>query len=148
MLLMCAEGSQNCQLGYGGLSIQTFLSINYKTCSKYFGQDCLWKSLLKDCLRRNFSLVARYSLKFTHCPLRIVKSLVTRCKIRLLLVAKAPLCKKSLITCCKICLLLIAEVACYKKSLVNHCRSCWLQKITRYSLQNLLVNRCRSCLLQ
>ena len=38
--------------------------------------------------RRNFSLIARYSLKFTRCSLIVVISLVTRCKIRLLLVAK------------------------------------------------------------
>ena len=77
--------------------------------------------------RRNFSLVARYSLKFTCCLLLVVKSLVTLCKIRLLLVA---------------------EVACCKKSLVTHCRSCSLQNITRYSLQTLLITHCRSCSLQ
>ena len=30
--------------------------------------------------RRNFSLVARYSLKFTRCSLLVVKSLDARCK--------------------------------------------------------------------
>ena len=39
-------------------------------------------------MRRNFSLVPRYSLKFTRCSLLVVKSLVDRCKICLLLVAK------------------------------------------------------------
>ena len=68
--------------------------------------------------RRNFSLVARYSLKFIRCSLLVVKSLVTRCKI---------------------CSLLVAQVACCKKSLVTRCRSCLLQKITRFSLQKLLV---------
>ena len=38
--------------------------------------------------RRNFSLVACYSLKLTRCSLLVVKSLVTRCKIRSLLVTK------------------------------------------------------------
>ena len=49
-------------------------------------------------LRRNFSLVTRYSLKFTRCSLLVVKSLVTRCKIRSLLVAEVARCKKSLVT--------------------------------------------------
>ena len=39
-------------------------------------------------MRRNFSLVARYSLKFTHCLLIALKSLVTRCKFPSLLIAK------------------------------------------------------------
>ena len=69
-------------------------------------------------MRRNFSLVACYLLKFIFCLLLVVKSLVTRGKIRQLLVA---------------------EVACCKKSLVSRCRSCSLQKVTRYSLQKLLV---------
>ena len=77
--------------------------------------------------RRNFSLVSRYSLKFSPCSLLFVKSLVTRCKIHSLL---------------------IVEVARCKKSLVTRCRSCSLQKTTRYSLQNLLVVCCRSCSLQ
>ena len=44
--------------------------------------------------RRNFSLVARYSLKVTPCLLLVVKSLVTRCRIRLLIVAEVARCKK------------------------------------------------------
>ena len=71
--------------------------------------------------RRNFSLVARYSLKFTRFSLLVVKSLVTRCKIRSLLVAEVARCKKSLVTRCKICSLLVGEVAPYKKSLVARC---------------------------
>ena len=78
-------------------------------------------------MRRNFSLVARCLLKFTCCSLLVVKSLVTRCKIRSLFVAEVIPCKNSLLT---------------------RCRSCLLQKSTRYSLQNSLVTRCRSCLLQ
>ena len=79
-----------------------------------------------DKTRRNFSLVARYLLKFTRCSLLVVKSLVVRCKI---------------------CSSLVVEVARCKKSLVTRCRSCSLQKITRYSLQNSLVTRCKICLL-
>ena len=69
--------------------------------------------------RRNFSLVARYSLKFTCCSLLVGKSLVTRCKIRSLLVTELARCKKLLVTRCKICSLLVAEVACFKKPLVT-----------------------------
>ena len=56
-------------------------------------------------MRRNFSLVACYSLKFTPYSLLVVKSVVTRCKIRSLLVTKSHS-------------LLITEVARCKKSLV------------------------------
>ena len=74
-------------------------------------------------VRRNFSLVACYSFKFTCCSLLVVKSLVTRCKIRSLLVAEVAvarnhsllvaevaLCKKALVTRCKICSLLVVEL--------------------------------------
>ena len=74
-------------------------------------------------MRRNFSLVARYSLKSARCSLLVVRWLVTRLKIRSLLVAEVARCKKSLVT---------------------RCRSCSLQKINRYSLQNSLVACCRS----
>ena len=80
-------------------------------------------------MRRNFSLVARYSLKFTRCSLLVVKSLVARCKF---------------------CSLLVVEVARCKKSLAICCRSHSLQKITRYSLQkfcSLLVAKVRSLLI-
>ena len=60
---------------------------------------------------QNFSLAAHYSLKFSCYLLLIGKSLVTRCKICLLLVAEVAYCKKSLVTCCKIHSLLAAEVA-------------------------------------
>ena len=85
--------------------------------------------------RRNFSIVARYSLKFTRCSLLVVKSLVTPCKK--LLVAKNHS-------------LLVANFTRYslKNLLVTRCRSCLLLKFTRYSLQNSLVTRCRSCSLQ
>ena len=49
-------------------------------------------------MRCNFSRVARYSLKFTCCSLLVVKSLVTRCKIRSLLVAEVARCKNLLVT--------------------------------------------------
>ena len=75
-----------------------------------------------DKTRRNFSLVARYLLKFTRCSLLIVKSLFARCKIRSLLVAEVARCKKSLVTRCKIRSLLVAEVARCKKSLVTRCK--------------------------
>ena len=99
-------------------------------------------------MRRNFSLVARYLLKFTRCSLLVVKSLVVRCKICSSLVVEVARCKKSLVTRCKIRSLLVAEVARCKKLLVTRCRSCSLEKITRYSLQNSLVARCRSWSLQ
>ena len=85
--------------------------------------------------RRNFSLITRYSLKFTLLSLLVVKPLVTRCKIRSLGVAEVARCKKSLVTCCrirslqrllvtcyKICSLLVAEVVRCKKSLVIRCK--------------------------
>ena len=74
--------------------------------------------------RRNFSLVACYSLKFTRCWLLIVKSLVTRCKILSLLVAEVAHCEKLLVNRCKVCLLLVATnhwllVAKYYSTLVK-----------------------------
>ena len=93
--------------------------------------------------RRNFSLVARYSLKFTRCLLLVVKSLVTRCKIRSLLVVEVARCKKSLVTCCKIRSLLVAEVARCKKSLVTRCkiRSLLVAEVPR--CKKSLVTRCK-----
>ena len=84
---------------------------------------------------RNFSLVARYLLKFTRCSLLLVEPLVTRCKICSLLVAEVARCKKSLVTRCKIRSLLVAEVARCKKSLVTRCkiRSLLVAKFTCYS---------------
>ena len=64
---------------------------------------------------RNFSLVARYLLKFTRCSLLLVEPLVTRCKICSLLVAEVARCKNHS--------LLVSKVARYS-----------LQKFTRYSL--------------
>ena len=85
---------------------------------------------------RNFSIVTRYSLKFTLCSLLIVKSLINRCKISSLLVAEVARCKTSLATCSNFAhyslqkllvarnhSLVVAEVACCKKSLVTCCGS-------------------------
>ena len=73
-------------------------------------------------MTRNFSLVARYSLKFTRCLLLVVKSLVTRCKICSLFVAEVARYKNSLVTRCKICSLLVAEVVRCKNLLVTRCK--------------------------
>ena len=105
---------------------------------------------------RNFSLVVRYSLKFTRCSLLVVKSLVTRCKIYSLLVAEESLVthrrscslQNSLVTCYRSCPLQKITRYLLPNSLVTHCRSFLLQKIARYSLQNLLDTRYRSCSLQ
>ena len=121
--------------------------------------------------RRNFSFVARYSLKFTRCSLLVVKSLVARCKIhsllvvevarckiRSLLVAGVARCKKSHVTRSKIRLLLVAEFASCKKSLVACCknapvalcRSCSFQKITgsRCKISLILIAKNHSLLIQ
>ena len=97
-------------------------------------------------MRRNFSLVARYSLKFTHCSLLVVKSPVTRCKICSLLVAKVSLCKKPLVTRWRSFSLQKVTRYSLRNSLVSRCRSCLLLKITRQSLQNLFVARCKKSL--
>ena len=100
-------------------------------------------------MRRNFSLVARYSLKFTRCSLLVVKSLVARCKFCSLLIVEVARCKKSLATCCrshslqkitpyslqKFCSLLVAKV-----------HSLLIAKYALYSLQKLLVAKNHSLL--
>ena len=99
-------------------------------------------------LRRNFSLVARYSLKFTCCSLLPVKSLVTRCrscsvqKITPYSLQKLLVAKKSLVTGCKICSLLVAEVACCKKSLFTRSKICSLLVAGVARCKKLLVTRC------
>ena len=70
------------------------------------------------CRRLNFSLIARYSWKFTRCSLLVVKSTVTRCKI----------CSLRKITRYSLQKLLVAK---------NH--SLLVAKFTRYPLQKLLV---------
>ena len=107
-------------------------------------------------LRCIFSLVAPFSLKFTSCSLLVVKSLVTRCKICLLLVAEVARCKKSLVTRCKICSLLVAEVARSKKSLITRCKIRLLLVAKNHLLlvvdvarcKKSLVTCCRGCSLQ
>ena len=116
------------------------------------------------------SILARYSLKFTRCSLLVVKSLVTRCKIRLLLVAKVHSllvakfarysfqkllvakirsllvgevahCKNSLVTRCRIRLLLVAEVARCKNSFVVKNQSLLVAKFDRYLLHKFTKKR-------
>ena len=103
---------------------------------------------LIDHMRRNFSLCARYSLKFTRCSLLVVKSLVTRCKIRSLLVAEVARCKKSLITRRRSCSLQKITRYSLQNALVTRWRSCSLQKVIRYLSQNSLVTHCRNCSMQ
>ena len=86
-------------------------------------------------MRRNFSPVACYSLKFTRCLLLVVKSLVSCCKICLLLVPAAALCKKSFFTLCKTRSLLVAKT-----------HSFLVAKFARYLLQKVLVAKNHSLL--
>ena len=112
----------------------SFVFINVQSLNQNF-----WKTfyfLLQ--MRRNFSLVTRYSLKVTRWSLIVAKLSVTCCKICSLLVTE--------VTRCWIRLLLVAEVARCKNSLVTRWKICSLQKITRYSLQNLLVAKNNSLL--
>ena len=124
----------------------------------------LWLLLLMILLTVHSSIEG---VNFYSLLVEIHSLLVTRCKIRLLLVAEVARCKKSLVTRCRSCSLqnitryslqkllvaknhslVLAEAARCKKSLATPCKNCSLQKITRYLLQNSLVARCRSCLLQ
>ena len=113
-------------------STELILRSPGSTAQKFPRNSCLFTSFALFFSRRNFSLVARYSLKFTPCSLIVVKSLVTRCKICWLLIVEVARCKKSLVARCKIRSLLVAEVARCKKSLVTRCKKS-------------LVTRCRSC---
>ena len=101
-------------------------------------------------LRRNFSLVARYSSKFTRCSLLVVKSLVTRSKIRSLLVVEVARCKNCSLLVAKSTRyslqkllvaknhsLLVAEVARCKNSLVTHCTA----NFDRYLLCKVTTNK-------
>ena len=81
------------------------------------------------CLRRNFSLVPRYSLQ---------NLLVTRCR-------SFSLQKITCYSFQKNHSLLDTNFARYSLQKISRYS---LQKITRYSFQNLLVIRCRSCSLQ
>ena len=73
-------------------------------------------------MRRNFFLVSRSSLKFSLCLVLFVKPLITRFKIRSLLVAEVARCQISLFTRSKIRSLLVAKVAHCKASLVTRCK--------------------------
>ena len=106
-------------------------------------------SVVKTEFRRcNFSVFARYSLKFTRSSFLVVKSLISRCKICLSPVADIACCKKSLATHCR--RYLFKKIISYllRNLLITCCKSCSLQIITCYLLPNLLVTRCRSCSLQ
>ena len=61
-------------------------------------------------MRRNFSLFSRYSLKLSRYLLLFGKPLITRFKIRSLLVAEVARCKISLFTRSKIRSLLVAKL--------------------------------------
>ena len=93
--------------------------------------------------RRNFSLVARYSLNFTSWSFLVVKSLVIRCKIRSLLAAEVARWKKLLVTRCKIHSLLVAKFARYslQKSLVA--KNCLLPVAEVARCKKTLVTRCK-----
>ena len=65
--------------------------------------------------------ITRYSLQ-NFLVTRCKTSFVTRCKIRLLLVAEVTRCEKSFVTRCKVFLLLVAKVARCKKSLITRCK--------------------------
>ena len=97
--------------------------------------------------RRNFLLVAPYSLKFTRCSLLVVKSFITRCKIRSSLVAEVARCKICLLLVAKNHLLLVAEVARGKKSLVTCCKICMLLLGKIHSLCVAKFTRCKKSLL-
>ena len=116
-------------------------------------QNKLWASrhynlflLLKT--RHDFSLIARYSLKFTRCSLLVVKPLVTRCRIRLLLVAKFARYSLQKLLVTKNHSLVNGKFACYllQKFLVAKIHSILVVKFTCYSLQMLLVAKNRSLL--
>ena len=81
---------------------------------------------------------------FTYCNY----SLVTRCKIRLLLVGEVARCEKSRVTRCRSYSLIKFSRYLLQSSLVTLFRSCSLQNSTCHSLQNSLATRWRSCLLQ
>ena len=120
----------------------------------------LLKNLYLHQLRRNFSLVARCSLKFTRCLLLVAKSLVTRCKFaryllqkllvaknHSLLVSEVAHCRKSLVTRWKFRSLLVAEVTRCKKSLVTCCKfhSLLVAKVARCKNHSLLIANFACC---
>ena len=82
----------------------------------------LQNSLVSRCCRScSLQKITSYSLQ-NSLVTRCKKSLVSRCKIRSLLVAEVAPCKKSLVTRCKIYSLLVAEVNRCKNSLVARCK--------------------------
>ena len=116
----------------------------------------LWLLLLMILLTVHSSIEG---VNFYSLLVEIHSLLVTRCKIRLLLVAEVARCKKSLVTRCRSCSLqnitryslqklVLAKITRYSLwiSLVTRCRTCSLQKMTRYLLQKLLVAKHHSLL--
>ena len=88
-------------------------------------------------MRQNFLLLVEiHSLLVTLCK-------ITHYSLQSLLVTRR---RKSLVTRCKIRSLLVAEVVRCKKSLVTRCKIGSLQKNTCYSLQKLLVAKNHSLL--
>ena len=97
-------------------------------------------------MRCNFSLVARYSLKFNRCLLLVAKSLVTRCRSCSLQKFTRYSLQKLLVA--KNHSLLVAKFARYslQKLLVAKNHSLLVAKFARYSLQKLLVAKIYSLL--
>ena len=95
-----------------------FFSVQYSTIVYFTVQN----------LKRTFSLVEIHSLLVL-----VVKSRVTRCKIRSLLDAEVNSLQKS-------------TRYSLQNSHITHCKSCYLQKITRYTLRNSLFTRCNKSL--
>ena len=96
-----------------------------KTCLCMCKRFCHQIFLCQNFPRCNFSLVARYLLKFTGCLLLVVKSLLTCCRK----------CSWQKVTCHLLQKLLVAE---------NHLLL--ITKLARYSLQKLLVVKIHSLL--
>ena len=91
-------------------------------------------------MRRNFSHVARYSLKFLCCSLLVAKSLVTCCKISHYSLHKLLVAKNHS--------LLVAKFARYslEKLLVAKNHLLFVAKFACYSLQKLLIEKSLSLL--
>ena len=91
--------------------------LKFWICEIYIGAlfscNFIFADLFETYTRRNFSLVARYSLKFTSCLLLFVKSLVTRCKICSLLVPKFARYSLKKLLAVKSHLLLVSKLAGY-----------------------------------
>ena len=88
-------------------------------------------------MRRNFLLVARYTLKFTRCSLLVARCKITRYSLQNLLVTPFRSCSLQKFTrysLQNIRSLLVAEVARRKNSLVVKNHSLLIAKFNRYLL--------------